>query len=135
MITQYTQYSTPPSAVVSLVSNSIGVLDRYVIMQTGQNEYTALIYNMVTKKTDKIRVYRNSGSNTYWQVARLSENSFNYTVTNEYYVYSNDGIGLPVTLPVYQGLITFSVVGLTCLAFFAVIFKGALFKCLQRKSR
>ena len=54
-------------------------------------------------------------------------------VDNEYYVFSNIGYGKSLDLPVYDGVISFSLMIISCVLLFAVVFKGALFKCLKRK--
>ena len=51
MIRQYTDsYSSASSDIQNLIANKVALLDQYILMQTGQNEYTALIYNPNTKK-------------------------------------------------------------------------------------
>lgn len=133
MITQYTDnYSSIPSQVVSIVNNKCSLLDKFIIMQTGDRQYTALIYNVCSKKGKQYVFTRTSNFN-YYTVTESDISSFDYTVTNEYYVYSNDGIGQTVDLMVYHGATAHAVIIVSLLAMFAVIFKGALFKCLRRK--
>lgn len=133
MITQYTDsYSSIPSQVVSIVNNKCSLLDKFIIMQTGDREYTALIYN-VCSKNGKQYVFRRTSNYNYYTVSESDISSFDYTVTNEYYVYSNDGIGQSVDLMVYHGATAHAVVIVSLFVMFAVIFKGALFKCLRRK--
>lgn len=133
MITQYTDsYSSIPSQVVSIVNNKCSLLDKFIIMQTGDRQYTALIYNVCSKK-GKQYVFSRSSNFNYYTVSESDISSFDYTVTNEYYVYSNDGIGQSVDLMVYHGATAHAVVIVSLFVMFAVIFKGALFKCLRRK--
>lgn len=133
MIKQYTDsYSSIPSQVVSIVNNKCSLLDKFIIMQTGDRQYTALIYNVCSKKGKQYIFSRNSNYNQY-TVSESDISSFDYTVTNEYYVYSNDGIGQSVDLMVYHGATAHAVVIVSLFVMFAVIFKGALFKCLRRK--
>lgn len=135
MIKQYTDsYSSIPSQVVSIVNNKCSLLDKFIIMQTGDRQYTALIYNVCSKKGKQYIFSRSSNfNNNYYTVSESDISSFDYTVTNEYYVYSNDGIGQSVDLMVYHGATSHAVVIVSLFAMFAVIFKGALFKCLRRK--
>lgn len=135
MIRQYTDsYSSIPSQVVSIVNNKCSLLDKFIIMQTGDRQYTALIYNVCSKKGKQYDFSRSSNYNTnYYTVTERDISSFDYTVTNEYYVYSNDGIGQTVDLMVYHGATAHAVVIVSLFAMFAVIFKGAMFKCLRRK--
>ena len=133
MIKQYTDsYSSIPSQVVSIVNNKCSLLDKFIIMQTGDRQYTALIYNVCSKK-GKQYVFSRSSNYNYYTVSESDISSFDYTVTNEYYVYSNDGIGQSVELMVYHGATAHAVVIVSLFVMFAVIFKGALFKCLRRK--
>ena len=133
MITQYTDsYSSIPSQVVSIVNNKCSLLDKFIIMQTGDRQYTALIYNVCSKK-GKQYVFSRTYNNNYYTVTESDVSSFDYNVTNEYYVYSNDGIGQTVDLMVYHGATSHAVVIISLFVMFAVIFKGALFKCLRRR--
>ena len=133
MIKQYTDsYSSIPSQVVSIVNNKCSLLDKFIIMQTGDRQYTALIYNVCSKKGKQYVFSRTSNFN-YYTVSESDISSFDYTVTNEYYVYSNDGIGQSVDLMVYHGAAAHAVVIVSLFVMFAVIFKGALFKCLRSR--
>ena len=40
---QYTEYTSIPQAVRDVVANKISLLDSYILMQTGENEFTALV--------------------------------------------------------------------------------------------
>ena len=133
MIKQYTDsYSSIPLQVVSIVNNKCSLLDKFIIMQTGDRQYTALIYNVCSNK-GKQYVFSRSSNYNYYTVSESDISSFAYTVTNEFYVYSNDGIGQSVDLMVYHGATAHAVVIVSLFVMFAVIFKGALFKCLRRK--
>lgn len=131
MIKQYTDnFSSIPSQVVSIVNNKCSLLDKFIIMQTGEKQYTALIYNVCSKKGKQYDFTRTSNFN-YYSISETDISSFDYIVTNEYYVYSNDGIGQSVDLMVYHGATSYAVVMVSLFVMFAVIFKGALFKCLR----
>lgn len=135
MIRQYTSsYSSPSADIQNLVANSVSVLDSYILMQTGEYEYTALIKNMANKDVEQIVVSRSnsSGYNNLYSVKRQNGVDFEYSVSNEYYVYSNVGIGKSLNIPSYEGVRTYGITGLTVLIFFMVVFKGALFKCLRK---
>lgn len=129
------QYSSGEvsSAVVSLIQNKLGVMDDYILMCTGDYQYECLIRNRVTKKIRHITVYRSgSGSSYRYVVAEEESEDFAYTVTAEYYVYSNLGIGRGFSPLVYDGIKTYSLAGICCALFLAIIFKGALYPCLRR---
>ena len=134
MITQYSEYGTINADVQELVANSVSVLDQYILMQTGEYEYTALIKNMASKQVEEIKVSRNTttGYNARYSVARKDGVEFDFNVSNEYYVYSNVGYGKSLDIPAYEGIRTYGVAGITVLLFFMVVFKGALFKCLRK---
>lgn len=133
MITQYSEYGSISSDIQNLVANNVSVLDKYILMQTGEYEYTALIQNVASKEVEEIKVKRSS--NNYsgnYSVSRKNGSDFIFTVSNEYYVYSNVGYGKSLDLPVYEGITAYSMTALTTLVFFMVVFKGALFKWLKR---
>lgn len=135
MIRQYTNsYSSASADIQNLVANSVSVLDQYILMQTGEYEYTALIKNMASKDVEQIIVSRStsSGYNNQYSVQRQNGVDFDFTVSNEYYVFSNVGYGKSLDIPAYEGIRTYGLTGLVCLVFFAVVFKGALFKCLKK---
>lgn len=122
-MTQYTDYGSIPQAVRDLVANKISLLDSYILMQTGEYEYTAL----VNKPGLGCRQYRISRTSNYGQyTVTESEGSWDYTVTNEYYCYSNVGYGAALDLPVVGLSIAHASVILACAAMLAIVFKGVL---------
>ena len=136
-ISQYTDsYGSISADVQNLISNKISLLDQYILMQTGQNEYTALVKNVASKDVKEYVISRasNSGYSNYYTITEKS-GTFEYSVNNEYYVYSNVGYGKSLDLPVYDGVISYSLCIICCIAMFAVVFKGALFKCLKRRKK
>lgn len=135
MVTQYTSsYSEPSTAIQNLIANKISLLDQYILLQTGQYEYTALVYNPNTKECTQYTITRESGSSysNYYEITKTSAD-FEYTVSNEYYVYSNVGYGKALDLPVYDGVISHSLIIICLLMLFMVVFKGALFKIFKRR--
>lgn len=137
MITQYTGgYSNPPSDVQNLVANKVQLLDSYILFQTGDYEYKAIVFNNATKKGEEYTFSRSSSNyNSYFTVSSKEVDTFEYTVTNEYYVYSNDGVGKSLSLPVMEGVTAHATMILACVLMFAIVFKGVLFRCLDRKRR
>lgn len=137
MITQYTDsYSSPSSDIQNLIANKIALLDQYILMQTDQYEYTALVYRAGSKECKKYLIRRSStsGYTNYYTVSE-SEADFEYTVSNEYYVYSNVGYGKSLDLPVYDGVISYCLMIICCTLMFAIVFKGALFPCIKAITR
>ena len=131
-MTQYSDYGSIPQAVRDLVANKISLLDEYILLQTGSAEYTALIRNP-GKDVRQIVISRASNYGRY--DVSVSEGVWDYTVTNEYYCYSNVGYGAALDLPVMEGVTAHATVILACALMFAIIFKGVLFPCLDRKRR
>lgn len=136
MITQYSDsYSSPSSDIQNIVANNVKALDSYVLMQTDQYEYTALIYNNASKECEKLVFSRSSSSsyNSTYFVTR-STDTFDYKITNEYYVYSNVGQGKSLDLTnLYTGVTAHATAVIMCVVCFVIVFKGVLFKCLNRK--
>lgn len=133
MITQYTDYGSISADIQNLIANNVSLLDHYILMQTGQYEYKALIKNIASKDVEQITVIRtNDNYNTRYSVSRTHLQDFDYNVSNEYYVYSNVGVGKSLNVPAYEGAIAYGVTSLTVLIFFMVVFKGALFKWLKK---
>lgn len=135
MINQYNEYGNISSDIQNLVANNVSLLDQYILMQTGEYEYKALIKNMASKQVEEITISRLSvsGYNYRWTVTRKNGSNFDFNVSNEYYVYSNVGYGKSLNLPSYEGARTYGLTALTVLVFFMVVFKGALFKCLRNR--
>lgn len=129
-MTQYGEYGTIPQAVRDLVANKISLLDSYILMQTGEQEYTAL----VNKPGLNCRQYTISRTSNYGQYKVVeSVGTWEYTVNNEYYCYSNVGYGSALALPVVDLSIAHASVILACAVMLAIVFKGVLFPCLQKR--
>lgn len=130
-MTQYDSYSTIPQAVRDVVANKISLLDFYILMQTGAYEYTALVYKPGLNECRQYTFTRGDNYSAYHMTE--TEGSFEYTVTNEYYCYSNVGYGAALDLPVTELATAHASVILACALMLAIIFKGAIFPCLRRK--
>lgn len=128
-MTQYTDYGTIPQAVRDLVANKISLLDSYILMQTGEYEFTALI----NKPALGCKQYTISRSSNYGQYT-VSETvgTWEYTVRNEYYCYSNVGYGSALSLPVVDLSVAHASVIMACALMLAIVFKGVLFPCLKK---
>lgn len=128
---QYDSYGTIPQAVRDLIANKCKLLDQYILMQTGENEFTALIYDPVKKETTQYVFTRASNYGAY--SVKASEGVWAFTVSNEYYTYSNVGYGSSLDLPVIEGVIAHSCVFMTCVLVFAILFRSVLFPWLKTK--
>lgn len=133
-MTQYTEsYSTCPTQIQNIVANDLRILDSYVLMQTGQYEWTAQIEEIGTHKTRQIKFTRPTSNYSNYIVTRTDDIEFDMNIQNEYYVYSNVGYGNSLDLPIWKSTTSVSLMIISCTLLFAIIFKGALFKCLKRK--
>lgn len=134
--TQSSNYGSIGSDIQNLVANSVSILDKYVLMQTGEYEYTALIQNVANSEVEKITVTRDSSNySSKYSVKREIGSDFDFSYSNEYYCFSNCGFGKSLDIPSYEGARTYGLTALTVLVFFMVVFKGALFKCLENRKR
>ena len=101
MVVQSNTYlSTVPTDVKNIIASKLSIMDQYIIFATNENEYTALIYNPPTKNTVQYRIYREGQNYSYtWNIQRVNDVAFEYTITNEYYVVSNVGYGQMLDIP------------------------------------
>lgn len=130
MITQYREtYSSPSSEIQNLIANKVALLDQYILMQTGQYEFTALVYNPNTKKCIEYTITRSSSSgySNYYTISE-AESKFEYSVSNEYYVFSNIGYGRSLSLPVHEGTQSFSLMIICCILCLTIVFERVFFR-------
>ena len=134
---QYTDsFSSCPADIQNIVANDVTILEQYCLMQTGQYEWTAQITTLGTNKTRQLIFTRaNTNYSSYYDVTRVEDSTADITYSNEYYVFSNMGFGKSLDLPVYDGVTSISLMIISCCLMFAIIFKGVLFKCLDKKRR
>lgn len=137
MDSQYINSSSIPSSVINISNNKVGVLDDYILYCTGEYRYSLLIKSRLPGQTAKLYTFSrsSSGGYNYYTVFFTDNVPFEYNVANEYYVYSNIGYGQALSPVCWQGIQTFSLAGITCALFLAIVFKGGLFKCLRLKKR
>lgn len=133
MIRQYTEsYSLPPSDVQAVVNARVSLLDRYIIMRTGDYQYTALIHKGVTDEVQQLVFSRISGNySNPWQIVE-SVGAFEYSVTFPYYVVSNVGVGRQMDLLCWRGASSWSLVVIASFVCLWVLFKGVLFRWRKR---
>ena len=130
-MTQYTDYGTIPQAVRDIVANKCKILDEYILLQTGQYEYTALIHDLVTDEVTQLTFSRSSNYGQY--SVDQSSGTWEYTVSNEYYCYSNVGLGAALDLPVMDAVMAHAAIVITVCLMFLVVFKSTLFPFMKRK--
>lgn len=130
---QYNELHQIPQIVRDLVANKVALLDQYMLCQTGEREYTALIYNTSTKECRQIKVTCGEENNVYTMEEFVG--TWDYTIVNECYVYSNVGQGAALDLPVVAGVTAHASMILCCALMFAIVFKGVLFPCLKPKRK
>lgn len=137
MDVQFVNGSSIPAQVINISNNKVGVLDDYILYSTGEYRYSLLTKSRLPGQEARLYTFSRSGSGGYYYYnVNVTDNvPFEYSVTNEYYVYSNIGYGQALYPVCYDGLQTFSLVGISCALFLAIVFKGGLFKCLRLKKR
>ena len=126
---QHTDLIPIPDTVLEITANRCRLLDRYVLFQTGTNEFTALIQDPVSDKVSQLKFWINDqGLYTVLE----TEGTWEYTVYNEYYTYSNLGFGSALDLPVFAGIQSYAAVVLTVCLMFLVVFRSLLFPFRKR---
>ena len=134
MITQYQNsnggYSLPGSSYINYFKNYIMPTDNYLIMQDGQYSYVCLV-DRVVGDDYLIRITRSDSYSSVYTSEKVVTEDLNYTVYNDYYVYSNLGIGSKLDIDYSPFICGFLAVLCGALAFNA-IFGGVL---LRRKKR
>lgn len=126
---QYTSSNSIPSNVRDTLSSKVRPWNDYIILQTGQGQYTLLEKSLFNDDCRSIVAMR-SNDGTYHYTEQESE--FDFIVTNETVVYSNIGYGSRLDLPVVQEVNTVCIVALTILVFIWVLF-GRVFRWRGRK--
>lgn len=131
MITQWTDngsYSSVPNAAISIVANRVGMLDSYIMFCTAENEYTALINPIVGKPFEVVVSRVNSGNYNYvWCVHEKETADTSYTLSNEYYCYSNIRLGQHYSID-YSGLLTAVICIFATYAFFSRLIGSKFFR-------
>lgn len=121
-------YFSVPSAAISIVANRVGMLDSYIMFCTGENEYTALISPIVGKPFKVVVSRVNSGNHNYvWRVTETEVSDTNYSVSNEYYCYSNIRLGQHYSID-YSGLLTAVICICATYAFFSRLIGSKFFR-------
>lgn len=134
MIQYNSSYSSIPSSALNLFYSKLSPLDEYIIFQTDQYKYSMLVNPLHGDITQYDITRANSSySGNYYNISSHLVDSFDYSYSNEYYVYSNLGIGIMDVKPVDTIIQSWSVVGICLLLFLGVLFRG-LFSC-DRKRR
>lgn len=121
---QHTELSPIPEQVLEITANRCRLLDRYVLFQTGSAEYTALIQDPVSGKVTQLQFWM---SDDEVFAVMETEGTWQYTVYNEYYTYSNMGFGAALDLPVLNGIQAHAAAVVTICLMFLVVFRSILF--------
>lgn len=133
---QYTETTSIPSQVLGVCQNKIGVFDQYILYALSDTSYGMLCKSMLPGSKARLITFTRgaSGSGYYgrYDISIDDDAAWNFSISNEVYVYSNIGYGQALQPVCWQGLQTFSLVGITCALFLAIVFKGVLFRCARR---
>lgn len=133
MISQYTgSYSVPSADIQALVNARVAPLDRYIIMRTGEDDYTALIQKGITREVIQLVISRREGAYSHpWTISE-SSGEFDYTVSCPYYVVSNVGLGRQLDLLCWRGITAWSLAIIASVLCLWILFKGVLFGWRRR---
>lgn len=131
-MTQYNEYGSIPQQVQDFVSSRVKVLDEYILIQTDEREYTALIRDMVTGEVIRY-TFTQSLTNSGTYTVDQSQGVWEFNLSNEFYCYSNVGLGSALDLPVYDGIQAHGSAVLVVVLMFLVVFRSTLFPFRFRK--
>lgn len=126
-------YGSISTDIQQLIGNAVGMLDKYILIRTGEYEYSALIQSPGSDTAKQITVSRNSSNSTY-NVSEEDGKEFSWNITNPYYSYSNLGFGKALqTITAYEQTTSIAVSALVCFLVLALFFKGVLFTPWRKK--
>lgn len=131
MITQYSndgRYTLPGSSFLNYFKNYIMPTDDYLIMQDGEYSYVCLIDRIIGDDYI-IRVSRSNSYSSVYTTEKTVTDDLTYTLYNDYYVYSNMGIGSKLDIDYSPFICCFLGILFGCILFKS-IFGGVL---LRRK--
>lgn len=130
---QYISYNTVPTVIQQYIASRADLMDRYLICQTGEHEYTGLVYNPVTKSCGQYVFTRQTSGGYYsgYDVVR-SPGEWDYTITNDLYVCSNVGLGCRLDRPLVSETSSVALTVILCLSLFVVLFRGGRLICSKR---
>lgn len=127
---QYNDFGSIPQSIQDYVANHCRILDRYILFQTGDRVYTALIQDPVTGKTTQLRIsWLSSGM---YDVVE-TDGEWDFTILNDFYCYSNVGLGSALDLPATDGVVSYAAITLTVCLMFLVVFRGILFPFRKKR--
>ncbi len=131
MITQYDN-QTIPSTVLDLLLSKVRFGEEYIIFSTGENEYSLLVKDYFTNDAYLYTVSRSGSNYNYqWVLSSPASTTFDYSVSNEYYVHSNVGVGTRDVLPITQDVQAYSDMVILLILIFFLLF-GRVFGWKRR---
>lgn len=128
---QYPEYNTIPQMIRDITANKVKLLDEYILFRTGEYEYSALIHDLVTGEVTRITFTKSKDSSEY--AIKETKSEWDFVISNQYYCYSNVGLGAALDLPVVEGIQAHCSVVLTVVLMFLVIFRSTLFPFRKKK--
>ena len=132
MIRQYEQYSTISNTYLEFFYSKLGPIDEYIIMRTGDSQYSMLVHRLPQGKIEQYDIIPNPGGYKGYHVNHNPNADWGYSIENELYVYSNIGYGTMEVLPCHEIMVCWGVTAMVSLVMLMLVFKGALFKCLRK---
>lgn len=127
---QYTSVYNTPSGM-PFFANKIGLGEDFICMQTGQYEYQCFVGDYEGGDGKLYILTRSGGGSSGYITGSRDVTGETFEISNDYYVYSNIGIGQAYALPSYSNSVS-------PLLAFLVVFEivklalGGLFKWKKR---
>lgn len=126
------QYSNNNPSGISFFVNKVGIFDEYVALTSGDNESSCLIGSIDEDNmtgTGTIYTVSRTGSaygSQYYVVSKRDVTNEPIQLTNEYYVYSNVGIGQSYSIPHHSQLSSVAVYIFLACYIFTVFVSGGI---------
>lgn len=118
-----------PTYISSHIAGKCGILDRYVVYQTGEYEYQGIVIKLVGK--GELYTYTRSSNYSQWDVSSQETMDYSYSVQHELYVCSTMGLGTVVAPPSWDYTVTLSIAVIAC----AVSIRWLVFPWIERRCR
>lgn len=126
-MTQYSELQLPSQ--MAALTNKVGVFDEYIAVRTGQYSYACLIGSIdedqMTGTGQLVTASRTGTSSTYQLTTRDVTNE-PIILVNEYYCYSNVGIGQDYNIPHFSQFTTAGIYLFVGMYLFTTFISGAL---------
>lgn len=121
--------SQVPSYISGHISQHCGVLDKYIVYQTGEYEYQGLVIKAVGQ--NQLFTYTRTSNYNQWDVQIGQTLDETYYVSHDLYTCSNLGYGTTVVPPSWALTETLSMAVIAC----AISIRWLVFPWFERRCR